>query len=169
MVEDDRRDIPFEESQPIEPIKTTLIAYILLEKDGKILLSKRTSRSRLGGKWSLPAGHIEKGETPIQTASREAREELGIDIDESDLTSIHELRLKDPDGQRVGFIVKAGSWKGEPRNMEPDKCAALMWADPHNLPRNTGRHIILALSHMRIGKKLTEYDFTHPQRQSSRR
>ena len=37
-------------------------------------------KHRLGGHWSFPKGHVEAGETEIQTALREVREETGLDI-----------------------------------------------------------------------------------------
>lgn len=37
-------------------------------------------RHRLGGHWSFPKGHVEEGETEIETALREVREETGLSI-----------------------------------------------------------------------------------------
>ena len=36
---------------------------------------------RVGGRWSFPKGHVEPGETLLQAASRETREETGIDAE----------------------------------------------------------------------------------------
>jgi len=140
-----------------EVFKMTPIVYILLERNGRILLSKRSHRSRFAGRWGLPAGHLEDGEKTPETAIREAREELGIDIDPSDLKFVHTLNLKDHDGQRVGFIWRTSKWKGKPRNIEPEKCAGLLWVAPKKLPKNTGPHIVLALSNIRRGVRVTEY------------
>lgn len=146
-----------------EVFMLTPIAYILLERqDGKILLARR-GRGKLTGRWGLPAGHIEDGETAVHTAVREAREELGITIEESDLIPVHTLHLKDPDGQRAGFIVRARKWRGKPKNMEPEKCVEIMWIDRKKLPKNTGGHIILALSNMRKGVRVTEYGWERSQ------
>lgn len=148
---------------PREGLKLTRIAYILLERqDGAILLSKR-NRSRLGDTWGLPAGHIEEGETWFQTTVREAHEELGVILEEKNLEHIHTLHLKDPDGQRVGFVVRAKIWVGEPKNMEPEKCAGIMWVDPNNLPKDTVGHMVSAFSNMKKGIRVTEYDWEHPQ------
>jgi 8-oxo-dGTP diphosphatase len=49
---------------------------VVRNKEGKILLVKRGGRT-FHGYWSIPGGHAEKGETPEQTAQREANEEIG--------------------------------------------------------------------------------------------
>jgi ADP-ribose pyrophosphatase YjhB (NUDIX family) len=50
------------------------------EKDAKILLCRRAIEPRLG-KWTLPAGYLENGETVAQGAERETREEAGANIE----------------------------------------------------------------------------------------
>ncbi len=37
-------------------------------------------RHRMGGHWSFPKGHVEEGETEVQTALREVKEETGLSI-----------------------------------------------------------------------------------------
>jgi 8-oxo-dGTP pyrophosphatase MutT (NUDIX family) len=59
--------------------------------DGKVLLLERPSR----GEIRLPKGHIEEGETPIETALREVREESGC----AGLVVIADLGM-----QQVSFV-----------------------------------------------------------------
>jgi ADP-ribose pyrophosphatase YjhB (NUDIX family) len=49
------------------------------EKNGKILLCRRAIEPR-SGKWTLPAGYLENGETVSQGAKRETYEEAGANI-----------------------------------------------------------------------------------------
>jgi len=52
--------------------------------DGDVLLLRRSStETNYAGHWALPGGKGEEGETPEQTADREAREEMGPLIPES--------------------------------------------------------------------------------------
>ena len=54
---------------------------VFSDADNRILLLKRGFNTDIGpGLWGFSGGHIERGETPLQCARREAREELGGDI-----------------------------------------------------------------------------------------
>lgn len=57
-------------------------------EDGRVLYMMRAPGRTMGGKWSFPAGHIEDGEEPDQTACREFQEETGIGINRNDLMKI---------------------------------------------------------------------------------
>ena len=54
-----------------------LVATVIL-KDNKVLMVKE-QKEDIRGLLNLPAGHLEKGETLIQGAIREVKEETGID------------------------------------------------------------------------------------------
>lgn len=49
------------------------------KKEPELVLTLRTNDIDHGGQISFPGGRAEKGETNVQTALREAREEIGID------------------------------------------------------------------------------------------
>ena len=52
---------------------------VVLFNSGKVLLLRHSSiSSQEGGHWDFPKGHIDDGETEIQTALRELEEETGI-------------------------------------------------------------------------------------------
>jgi len=61
---------------------TVVCACIMREGGQQVLLSMRKAPGVLGldGKWELPGGKIEFGETPEQTIVREIHEELGIRV-----------------------------------------------------------------------------------------
>ena len=48
----------------------------IIIKNGKVLLIKQTE-----GHWGFPKGHMELGETEIETAKREVKEETNIDVE----------------------------------------------------------------------------------------
>lgn len=65
------------------------ISVWIMNKNGEILLQKRAmSKKQHPGKWSIVAGHIQAGETPLQGAIRETKEEVGIDVLENELEYI---------------------------------------------------------------------------------
>ncbi|WP_276257062.1 NUDIX hydrolase N-terminal domain-containing protein [Halomontanus rarus] len=65
---------------------------------GQLLLMKRAGDNT----WGLPGGFSAPGETPAETAVREAKEETGLEVDPVELV---EFRYRDPDGHNPhGFV-----------------------------------------------------------------
>ena len=56
-----------------------VIAAVIVEHDGRLLLQQRAMEPGAGG-WTFPGGFLEIGETPAQGAAREAKEEVGLDV-----------------------------------------------------------------------------------------
>lgn len=54
-------------------------AVVLVDPDGRILVTQRPEGKSMAGLWEFPGGKIEPGETPEVALIRELQEELGID------------------------------------------------------------------------------------------
>lgn len=64
-------------------------SYLLLIRDGEILLLRRKNTGYEDGNYSLPAGHVENDESLTRAASREIFEEIGIRIKPTNFTLVH--------------------------------------------------------------------------------
>ncbi|MBQ5782473.1 MAG: NUDIX domain-containing protein [Oscillospiraceae bacterium] len=53
------------------------LVFYLKDNKEQVLLIKHSN----SGHWSFPKGHVEAGETEVQTAVREIKEETGVDVD----------------------------------------------------------------------------------------
>ncbi len=67
-----------------------IVAIAIINSKGQLLMQKRTmSKKSNPGKWDLSvAGHVSSGQTSIQAAIRETKEEIGLDLKEDDLKYI---------------------------------------------------------------------------------
>jgi len=54
------------------------VVAAIIERDGKVLIGRRTREQSHALKWEFPGGKVEPGETPAQALRRELEEELGI-------------------------------------------------------------------------------------------
>lgn len=111
--------------------------HLVLTDGEKVLLGRRHGTGYADGEWQImPSGHLEEGESVVDAAVREAREELGVEVD--DCVVIHVMHHRNPGGTaRIGMFLVARSVTGTPVNAEPHKCAELGWFPLDRLPERT--------------------------------
>lgn len=115
-------------------------AYVYLLRDGlagtEVLLQLRQGTDYMDGHWAAAAaGHVEAGETAPDAAQREAGEEIGVRGLELEFVMTMQRTAYDlPIDERVDFFFTARTWTGEPRIVEPEKCAELRWCLLDDLP-----------------------------------
>ena len=130
--------------------------HLFFFRENQILLLRRFNTGFRDGEYSVPAGHLDGGETVLQAAIREGKEEVGVDIEEIDMTFSSVLhRIEDE--ERVDFFVQIHQWQGEPFNAEPDKCDDLRWVDITALPANIIPYVNQALTNHLNGIPFDEY------------
>ena len=140
-----------------ERFKGVPATYVFLLKDDEILLMRRYNTGYEDGKYCLPAGHVEEGETPLQGIIREAREEVGVTLQEEDLQFSVSMYRKGPNDTRIEFFYLATQWEGEPINAEPNKCDEVTWFPLSDLPENTIEYIRAAIEAYRTGTIYLEF------------
>lgn len=106
-----------------------VIAGVITDAGGRVLLARRTEGRDLAGFWEFPGGKREPGETPEGALARELEEELGIEVDVGDPLIVvpHAYPHK-----RLRLDVRhIRAWRGTPRGHEGQ---ALAWVPPDKLP-----------------------------------
>jgi len=137
--------------------------YLILAEDNRILLSRRYNTGFQDGKYSLPAGHLSGDEeTFTQAVTREAKEEIGVKIDPTDLELVHVMhrkQTKPTNERRINLFFRACKWEGEPRIMEANKCDDLRWFEFDSLPNDTIVYVKQAIEYLRHKIAYSEYGF----------
>jgi 8-oxo-dGTP pyrophosphatase MutT (NUDIX family) len=123
-----------------ERFKIIAAVYLLFVKDGKILMLRRANTGYEDGNYSLVAGHADGNEALTAATAREAMEEAGVEIAREDL-HLKVVMHCIGDREQLDFFFEPTKWRGEIKNMEPDKCDDLSWFSLDELPSNTIPHI----------------------------
>lgn len=107
-----------------------VVAGIIRNPEGQILLGQRRPGTHLEGLWEFPGGKVEVNETLQQALKRELKEELGIQVlkTESLITVNHEYLEKIVHLH----VLKVSSWKGQVQSLEQQ---ALQWVNLENLSK----------------------------------
>ncbi|WP_346387804.1 NUDIX domain-containing protein [Nocardioides sp.] len=142
---------------------------MFLMRDGatgaEVLLQLRRNTGYMDDHWAAAAaGHVERGETAFDAARREAREELDVaDLDLLFVTAMQRTASGEPIDERIDFFFTSRSWTGEPRIVEPDKCAELRWCALDALPDAVVPHELSVLDGIRTGTTTaySTFGFTH--------
>ncbi len=139
--------------------KFAVTVHLFFFRGDQILLIRRFNTGYADGQYSVPAGHLDGGETVIAAAAREALEEVGVHIDPQEMEFSSVMHRLDGD-ERVDFFLRIHNWTGEPVNAEPEKCDEILWVDINNLPDNTIPYIRQALQNHLFGTRFDEFGWS---------
>ena len=112
----------------VEKPKIFVVAGILLNTAGQVLIAERPEHLDQGGLWEFPGGKREEGETSLAALQRELDEELNIKVTRAEpyLRQNHEY----PQRFVALEFYKVIAWEGRARGAEGQP---VKWVSPQNL------------------------------------
>jgi 8-oxo-dGTP diphosphatase len=107
---------------------TRVVAAVLHDADGRVLITQRPAGKWMAGCWEFPGGKLESSETGRQALIRELAEELGVRVlaCEPLLTLSHDY----PERRVQLAVWKVLAYEGEPTGLEGQR---LRWLPPRAL------------------------------------
>ncbi len=137
----------------------TAVHWFAFNPQGEVLLSRRFQTGYKDGQFSLPAGHVEGGETATEALIREVREEVGVVLSPQDLTFAHVMHRNNVTEpfERIDFFFTTHNFVGEYENKEPQKCDLLAWYHPNKLPATMVEYVENALGQVLQKKAFSEF------------
>lgn len=124
------------------------VGIILLQQE-ELFLIQRSNTNWMQGYWNFPGGLVERDETIMQAAIREAQEEVGITLKPEDLTLIHVLHVHKNETNTqdiIGIYFVVTDIREMPTNNEPSKIHNAQWFNINQLPDNITEHAKMALN-----------------------
>ena len=94
----------------------------VIEKDGKYLLVQEAKKCR--GKWNLPAGHLDIGETILDAAKREIKEESGLN---TELTGICQIGNRVMEDRIFVSLIFTAKQSGGEITIDKDEIMDVKW------------------------------------------
>jgi 8-oxo-dGTP diphosphatase len=107
-----------------------VMAGVLLDPAGRVLLAQRPAGKHLAGMWEFPGGKLEPGEPPVAGLVRELHEELGIRVEAARAMPLIQVPWTYGERDLLLDAWRVGQWRGTPRSMEGQ---ALRWQWPGDI------------------------------------
>ena len=104
--------------------RTRVVAAVLRDRRGRILLTRRGDGRSFAGSWEFPGGKVEPGESATAALARELHEELGITIATDRLTALIAVPCSHGGKRIVLDVFEVPAWRGRARGREGQ---ALAW------------------------------------------
>jgi len=116
-------------------------SVIIQNKDGFILMQQRKYPH---GRWSLPGGLMELGESTVETAIREIFEETGLTVGNLKLLGVYsgEGYLCSAANGDEWYVVNTAYITSDYKGtlcVNDDESIAFEWIDPNKLPNDTAK------------------------------
>ncbi|MEV8123147.1 (deoxy)nucleoside triphosphate pyrophosphohydrolase [Streptomyces sp. NPDC085944] len=103
-----------------------IVVGAALVDEGRLLAARRSAPAELAGRWELPGGKVEAGETPEAALVRELREELGVTAETGE-------RVPGQWPLRAPFVLQVWTARLLPGSAAPEPLEdhdALRWLTP---------------------------------------
>jgi len=110
-------------------VDTIEVVGAVIEREGKILITRRPEGSHLAGLWEFPGGKPHPGEGQEEALQREIREELDAEVIVRERIDTVEWAYPD---KRVRLVFFRCAMEGEPRALEGQEMA---WVTAAELSR----------------------------------
>jgi 8-oxo-dGTP pyrophosphatase MutT (NUDIX family) len=124
------------------PFKPALTVAVVVAREGKLLFVEEHSQQDHADNalvLNQPAGHLEPGETLVQAAVRETREETGWDVEVTHFIGVY--RWTAPNGiTYVRFAFAAEPLRHHPEQPLDDGIERALWLTPAQLRAAADRH-----------------------------
>jgi len=121
---------------PLGPQRPILLvaAAALIDRDNRVLISKRPQGKSLAGLWEFPGGKVDAGETPEAALRRELAEELSIDVCASCLAPFSFASHTYETFHLLMPLYLCRNWEGEVRPREGQEIAWVRASRLSNYP-----------------------------------
>ena len=104
------------------------VGAAIINPDRKVLMAQRGIEAKNERfRWELPGGAVEMWETSKRAVIREITEELGIKIEVISMIGFWDHIILDEGQHWVSSTHLCRVVSGEPKILEPHKCAAIGW------------------------------------------
>ena len=114
--------------------KPSVGVAVILTRDDKVLLMKRKGPHG-PGTWTTPGGHMEFGETPEQCATREVKEEVGVEITAICFRAVTNDLFQAERRHSVSIWMEGKIRAGEPTVIATEEASEIGWFAWEALPQ----------------------------------
>ena len=114
--------------------KPSVGVAVILTRDDKVLLMKRKGPHG-PGTWTTPGGHMEFGETPEQCATREVKEEVGVEITAIRFRAVTNDLFQAERRHSVSIWMEGKIRAGEPTVIATEEASEIGWFAWEALPQ----------------------------------
>ena len=105
------------------------VVAAVVERDGRVLITRRLEGTHLAGLWEFPGGKILPGEKPEDALRRELQEELGVEAEVGELIETVDWTYPE---KSVRLLFFRCALRGEPR---PQERQEMLWVEAGELSK----------------------------------
>lgn len=129
-----------------------LTVLCLIHKNDKYLLQDRVKKDWKG--YTLPGGHIEKGESIVDAVVREMKEETGLTVYNPKLCGVKQFPLED--GRYIVFLFCADEFSGQVISSEE---GTMHWVNKDDLSNVNTVEDFQELLRVMLDENLSEFQY----------